>query len=112
MFDTATPPVADFPYNFDGPRFFSGTGTYANRDADIAWETDQYAHGLAEVVMASLRAGLTLTYLEEHLYATSGMGHPEYLEADGKYRIRVGHGANGQPAEPLPMLYTLLARKP
>ena len=118
MIESSTPLVVDFPYNFDGVHTFTGTGSYANRDADVSWTVTQYAHGLAEVVMTAKAAGLDCDYLEEH---TSMGFDPRAMdesaaEADGRYRFRVGigalHGSNRDPAYPLPVLYTLLASKP
>ena len=118
MIESSTPLVVDFPYNFDGVHTFSGTGSYANRDADVSWTVTQYAHGLAEVVMAAKAAGLTCDYLEEH---TSMSFDPRDMdesaaETDGRYRFRVGlgavHGEEHDAAYPLPVLYTLLATKP
>ena len=60
MVESLDPLVVDFPYAFDGPHVYSGTGTYANRDADIEWTTVQYAHSIGEVVTAASRAGLAL----------------------------------------------------
>ena len=58
MVESLDPLVVDFPYAFDGPHVYSGTGTYANRDAAIEWTTVQYAHSIGEVVTAAARAGL------------------------------------------------------
>ena len=58
MVESLDPLLVDFPYADDGPHVYTGTGTYANRDADIAWTTVQYAHSLGEVVTAAARAGL------------------------------------------------------
>ena len=118
MIDSVTPLVVDFPYNSDGVHTFTGTGSYANRNADVSWTITQYAHGLAEVVMAAKDAGLECGYLEEHTsmsFDPRGMEETT-VEADGRYRCRIGLGPlNGDergPAYPLPVLYTLLASKP
>jgi len=114
MVDTVDPLVVDFPYNFDGPRVYSGTGSYAQPDADVAWTTTQFGHGLAEVVTAALDAGLRLAYLEEHLsmsFDPRGMD-PVVDEPDGRFRLRLGAGADGRGAgEALPVLYTLIATR-
>jgi SAM-dependent methyltransferase len=115
MVESLDPLVIDFPYGFDGPHVYSGTGTYANRDADLAWTTVQYAHGLAEVVTAALGAGLQCVHLEEHLSGSFNTGQFDGPEDDGRYRLRLGageerEGARG-PACPMPVLYTLLARR-
>jgi SAM-dependent methyltransferase len=118
MVGAVEPLVMDFPYNFDGPHEFSGSGSYANRDADVTWTTTQYAHGLAQVVMAAHDAGLRTTYLEEHLsmgFDPRGMD-PESVESDGGYRLRLGvgraHAEERDAAFPVPVLYTLIAGRP
>ena len=115
MIDSVEPLVLDFPYAFDGGHVYSGTGSYANRDADINWTVTQYAHGLAEVVMAATRAGLTMTYFEEHTSMSfDPRGMEETVEGpDRQYRMRIGlgaaHGETRDPAFPLPVLFTYLA---
>jgi SAM-dependent methyltransferase len=115
MVDSLDPLVLDFPYNFDGGHVYTGTGSYANRDADVTWTTTQYAHNIGEVVMAATTAGLRLTYLEEHTHMSfDPRGMDETTpEPDGQYRFRIGVGAkNGDtrdPAFPLPVLFTFLA---
>jgi hypothetical protein len=109
------PLVLDFPYGFDGPHTYSGTGTYANRDADVSWVTVQYAHSLGEVVTAAATSGLTCTYLTEHLSGSFNTGQFEYPEDDGRYRLRLGEsfereGERHEP-EPLPVLFTFLAQR-
>jgi len=116
MVESLDPLVLDFPYAFDGPHTFAGTGTYANRDAEIAWETVQYAHGVGEVATAAVRGGLVVEHLIEHTSATFNTGQYDGPEDDGRYRLRLGVGAERDggrdPAFPLPVLYTLVARKP
>jgi SAM-dependent methyltransferase len=110
MVATPEPLVIDFPYNFDGSHHFSGQGSYANREADFTWTTVEYAHGVAEVVMAARRAGLDLEHLAEHLDAAfdpRGLG----LEADGRFRLRLGRGPKGEAPDPVPVLYTLVVRR-
>lgn len=118
MVDTIEPIVMDFPYNFDGPHVFSGSGSYANRDAAVTWTTTQYAHGLAEVVMAAHAAGLSMTHLVEHLsmrFDPRGMD-PASVEPDGRFRLRLGAGRatpdGRDTAFAAPVLYTLIAERP
>ena len=115
MIDSIEPLVLDFPYSFDGPRVFRGTGSYADPGAEVSWTTAQFAHSVSEVVMAATHAGLTVSHLEEH---TSMGFDPRGLEeggveADGRYRLRIGRGGlvDGVPGPPppLPVLVTLLA---
>lgn len=114
MIETLEPLVVDFPYGFDGPHVYSGTGTYANRDADIEWTTVQYAHSIGEVVTAAARAGLRCEQLIEHTSGTFNTGQFDGPEDDGRYRLRLGTGdvRDGvtSPAYPMPVLYTLIAR--
>jgi SAM-dependent methyltransferase len=116
MIDSIDPLVMDFPYSFDGGHVYSGTGSYANPDADLTWTTTQYAHSIGEVVMAATNAGLRLTYLEEHTSRSRDpRGTDSPSDADGQYRVRIGVGGqNGDerdPAFPLPVLFTLLATR-
>lgn len=113
MVGAREPLVIDFPYSNDGPRAFSGTGSYADPEADVSWTVVEYAHGIAEVVTSAANAGLRLTALAEHTESDfDPRGDILTLEADGLYRLRIGTGSRGKPAEPLPILFTLIARKP
>jgi SAM-dependent methyltransferase len=115
MVESLDPLVVDFPYAFDGPRTYSGTGTYANRDADIEWTTVQYAHSVGEVVTAAARVGLTCLELIEHTSGSFNTGQFEGPEDDDRYRFRLGVGAmqDGVRSEacPMPVLYTFVAEK-
>jgi 2-polyprenyl-3-methyl-5-hydroxy-6-metoxy-1,4-benzoquinol methylase len=115
MVESLDPLVVDFPYGFDGPHVYEGTGSYANRDADVTWTAVNYAHSLGEVVTAASRASLTPTYLEEHLSGSFNTGQFDGPEDDGRYRLRLGVGAehdgSREPAFPLPVLFTLLATR-
>jgi SAM-dependent methyltransferase len=115
MVASLDPLVVDFPYCFDGPHRYSGTGTYANRDADVSWVTVQYAHSLGEIVTAAAAAGLVCVSLEEHVSGSFNTGQFEYPEDDGRYRLRLGEpfereGERHDP-EPLPVLFTFLAQR-
>jgi SAM-dependent methyltransferase len=116
MAESLDPLVVDFPYAFDGPHTYSGTGTYANRDADIPWTTVQYAHSIGDVVTAAAAAGIVTTYLEEHLSGSFNTGQFEGPEDDGRYRLRLGVGAEHdgvrELACPMPVLYSLVGEKP
>lgn len=117
MIDSVNPLVLDFPYEFDGPHVFTGSGSYANRDAPVEWTVTQYAHSLGEIVTTAHDAGLAIDYLEEHTSMTfDPRGMPDVgLEGDGRYRVRIGAGSatGGErgPAYPVPVLFTLLATK-
>lgn len=113
MIDTVTPLVMDFPYNFDGPRVYESHGSYANRDAPVHATTHQYSHGLAEVVMAALHNDLAVVDVREHLTMSFNPRGEAFFsrDSDGHYRLRLGTGVDGQPAEPLPVLFSLIAQK-
>jgi ubiquinone/menaquinone biosynthesis C-methylase UbiE len=113
MIDTVEPLIIDFPYGGGAEFTFSGTGTYANRDAAVTWTTKQYPHSLGEIITACITAGLRVTYVEEHTECDYSMGKIPGPEADGYCRIRLGSGSSmgdpTVPGEPLPVLFTLLA---
>ncbi len=112
MPETVDPLVLDFPYVNDGVRHYEGTGSYANPDADLTWSIDQYAWSIGETVTAAVRAGLAVEHLEEHVEAPfDPRGDILRREEDGMYRLRIGSGPSGGPAEPLPVLFTLVAGK-
>ncbi len=113
MPEKADPLVVDFPYVNDGLRHYEGTGSYANPDADLTWSIDQYGWSIGETVNAALDAGLAIVRLIEHVEAPfDPRGDILVQEEDGMFRLRLGTGANGAPAEPLPVLFTLVAERP
>jgi SAM-dependent methyltransferase len=113
MPETLEPLVVDFPYVNDGVRHYEGTGSYANPEADLTWSIDQYGWSIGETVNAAINAGLTIRRLDEHV-ATSFDPRGDLLtkESDGLYRWRLGVGLDGAPAEPLPVMFTLVAARP
>jgi ubiquinone/menaquinone biosynthesis C-methylase UbiE len=114
MVESLDPLVVNFPYVFDGPRTYDGTGSYANREADIAWSTTQYAHSIGEVVTTAARAGLACVLLEEHVSGSFNTGQIEGPEDDGRYRLRLGVGSDEDRAvlaEPMPVLFTFIAER-
>ena len=113
MPETIEPLVLDFPYVNDGVRHYEGSGSYANPEADLTWSIDQYAWSLGETVTAAIGAGLRIVRLDEHVEAPfDPRGDVLAREEDGQYRLRLGTGAGGGAAEPLPVLFTLIAEKP
>jgi SAM-dependent methyltransferase len=113
MPETTDPLVVDFPYVNDGARHYEGTGSYANPDADLTWSIDQYAWSIGETVNAALDAGLGVVRLIEHVESPfDPRGDILVREDDGMFRLRMGQGRDGDPAEPLPVLFTLVAEKP
>ena len=112
MPETLDPLVIDYPYANDGVRHYEGTGSYANPDADLSWSIDQYAWSIGESVNAAIGAGLRILRLDEHVEAPfDPRGSLLPQDADGMFRMRFGHGVDGRPAEPVPVLFTLLAER-
>jgi SAM-dependent methyltransferase len=107
MFDSVDPPRLDFPYAFDGPRTYDEDGSYADPSMKVgATETVQYAHSLGEIVSAAVAAGLRIERLDEHLDAhRDPRGDLLAREPDGRLRLRLG-------GEALPLVFTLIARRP
>jgi SAM-dependent methyltransferase len=111
MVSSVDPPELDFPYEFDGPHVFEGSGSYANPESDVSWTIVQFAHSLGEVVTAAVDAGLAITHLVEHTSASLNPRSPGTgMDVDGRYRYHIGEGAAvGSGSYPLPVLFTLLA---
>jgi SAM-dependent methyltransferase len=107
MFASMDPPRVDFPYALDGGRSFDEAGSYADPAAPVtATETVQYAHSLGELVNAAIGAGLRIERLEEHLELDfDPRGDFLTREDDGRFRARLD-------GEAIPLLYTLIARRP
>ena len=107
MFDKVDPPRLDFPYAFDGGRAYDEEGSYADAALTVgATETVQYAHSLGEIVTAAVAAGLRVERLDEHLdVARDPRGDLLARDDDGRFRLRLD-------GEPLPVAYTLIARRP
>jgi SAM-dependent methyltransferase len=101
------PLSADFPYGNDGGRSFDEDGSYADPGARLAATASvQYGHSLGELVTAAVQAGLRVERLEEHVELDHDpRGDILTREDDGRYRLRLG-------AEPLPLAFTLIARRP
>ena len=112
MIGSLDPLVLDFPYGGNQEFVYSGTGTYANRDAEVSWTVASYPHSVAEIVMAVLGAQMQLSFLDETCATTTYTGGVATKESDGVYRIRLGRGSEDDPevlAEPIPLLLTVIA---
>jgi SAM-dependent methyltransferase len=97
----------DMPYAYAGAHVFDEDGSYADTDAKLpATKSVVYAHSLGETVSAAAAAGLVVERLDEHL-DTEFDPRGDALERgdDGRYRLLVS-------GLPLPLLFTLVARKP
>ena len=105
MIDTLEPLVFDLPYNFDGPHRFDQDGSYTDRSAHLEGTTTvQYAHGMGEIVTATISAVSKSTFLRSALpHPATHAGHKPQTAMAGRA------GLGGQL---VPHLYTLLARKP
>lgn len=97
------PLVLDFPYAFDGPHRFTGSGSYAMATPPTTHV--QYAHSLGEIVTAAATADLRVRRLEEHLDSPMDLGRGLPAGPDGRYRFEV-------TGRRLPLLYTLIAERP
>jgi SAM-dependent methyltransferase len=102
------PLLLDFPHGGGTVLAFDEPGSYDDPDADVA-ATDAacVAWSVGEHVEAAIAAGLVLEHLAEDTeteHDPRGLLEPE---ADGRCRARLHPGA-----PPLPLLMTLLARRP
>ena len=114
VFASSEPLVADFAYGGAAPNQWTGSGSYANLDADFITSSEEYAHSLGEIVNAALQGGLTpLSLIEHDSLGFDPRGNMLHLDGDGRYRFRVGVGADGTSASAsaLPIAYTLVAEK-
>ena len=106
MVDEGVPLTLDMPYAFDGPHVFDEDGSYADPDAKLEATTSVvYPHSLGETVTAAIDAGLTVERLEEHLDSEDDpRGNALARGDDGRHRLLVS-------GLPLPLLFTLVARR-
>ncbi|MCA8943195.1 MAG: class I SAM-dependent methyltransferase [Planctomycetes bacterium] len=97
----------EFPYlRTQEPVRFPLSGSYANPDSDSRHTSDEWPHGLAEIVMAVVDAGMQLEFVREH-----ALGYAPIL--DGMVRGDDGHwrwpgGMDGK----FPLVFSLSARRP
>lgn len=80
------------------------SGTYADRDANIATKSITWNHGLGEVVSSLLKHGLSLQCLQEFDYSPYDCFNHTVEVAPQKYRIR-------NLSDKIPMVYALKAIK-
>ncbi len=99
--------VIDFPYfEREEPSVWDEAGTYVETDAEFAHNvTNEWNHGLGEIVTALLDAGLELTMLEEHQSVP--------WDAIPGQMVDIGGGEMQLKDRPdrLPHSYTLQARR-
>jgi SAM-dependent methyltransferase len=86
------------------PDRYEVEGSYADPGADFRHEAFEWAHGLSDVLMSLIRAGLSIRELHEYDYSPHGC-YP-YLEEQepGRWRVR---GAT----ERLPLVFRVLASR-
>lgn len=103
MFDNDFTKVT-YNYFKDEPIVEEESGTYAQKDAPIQTKTISWNHGLAEVIGALLKNGLSLKQFNEYDYSPyKCFSHTEEI-SENKYRIK--HLSNH-----IPMVYSVLAEK-
>lgn len=95
-----------YPYfGHSQPYEEESTGTYADPEADLGRQVSyEWSHGLAEIVMALISAGLNIESLEEHSCVAWQMF--PFLEA---HDDRLWYFPSG--ATPFPLMFTIRARK-
>ncbi|MFI6869304.1 class I SAM-dependent methyltransferase [Nocardia sp. NPDC050406] len=99
--------VIGYPYfETEKPMEFTG-GTYVDVDGTIDHpSTQEWNHGLGEIVQALIETGLTITGLTEHDSAPwEALPGRMARDDDGEWRLT-------EHRERLPLSYTLQARKP
>lgn len=80
-------------------------GSYADPEADLEGESFTWQHGVADVVMALLRAGLELEHFREFPYCSFD-AYPFTVETEpGRFAIEGQVGS-------VPMMFSLKARRP
>lgn len=107
MVESTGPLELGFPYAFAGRFEEAEHGTYADPDADVDGRTVVYAHSLGEIFGSARAASLEVSGLREHLELEFDCWGDGSLvkEDDGLFRLR-------QDGYPLPLLFTLIARRP
>lgn len=96
----------EYPYSGAVPVRWTSTVTYVEHDEPIASpDTIEFNHGLGEIVMALLRAGMDLELLVEHdSVPWPALGDQMEELGNGEFRLR-------DRPERLPHSYTLRARR-
>lgn len=97
-----------FQYSYFGgtePEAFAGTGSYADRSAEVPHTSFEWAHPLSEIVTALVEQGLRLEFIHEFPYVV----HPCWdflVEAEpGRYVLKSHPGK-------FPLLFSLKATRP
>lgn len=103
MFDDAFKDIA-YTYHNSGALLEYETGTYANKEAEIAQSYVMWNHGMAEVIQALIQAGLHLTDIQEYTYSPWNCFQHTVEIAPNKFQIQ-------HLGDKIPMVYSLVARK-
>lgn len=103
MFDDNFEKVAYNYFNKE-PIIEKESGTYANREADIAEEYVGWNHALSEVVNNLIRHGLEIKMLDEHDYSPYNVFSNTIEFEKGKFRIK-------HMDDKLPIVYSIKAIK-
>lgn len=101
MFDTNFEKV-EYRYFKDEAIVETSSGTYADNDAPIEFETVSWNHSIGEVITSLVTAGLTIESFNEYDYSPYNCFKDMYEYETGKFRTKV-HGNK------LPMVYSLSA---
>ncbi|NNT73182.1 class I SAM-dependent methyltransferase [Flavobacterium sp. IMCC34852] len=80
------------------------TGTYADREAEIATKTITWNHPISEILNSLIQSGLEINSFEEYDYSPYNCFNKTEEFEKGKYRIK--HFDNK-----IPMVYSILASK-
>lgn len=99
--------LLDYPYfEVTEPFVADEVGTYAGDEPVVHTRTYEWNHGVAETVMALLGQGLELVFLREYDFC-NWQALPQMISADGGERWRLP-----DRPERLPMMYSILCRRP
>jgi ubiquinone/menaquinone biosynthesis C-methylase UbiE len=96
----------DITYRYfqDEPIIEFEQGTYADKNADIQQKCISWNHGLAEVMGALLKNGLTINDFQEYDYSPYDCFNNHVKIAEGKYRIE-------KFGDKIPMVYSIVGTK-
>ena len=114
VYDRVPDLIVDFSYGGGSAQSETESGSYAAPDADFVSTTTCYAHSVGDIVTGTVRAGLRVDVLEEHVTSDINPRGDSALQQgdDGLWRLLVGRGrAEGTAPEPMPVYLTLLATK-
>lgn len=94
-----------YPYHGGEVIVTEGTGTYADRNADIRYEEYGWNHSLSAIINSLIRHGLRIEFLNEYPYSPYDCFSKTVKGADGYFRIKGLENI-------IPMMYSIKASKP